>query len=144
MFVDALQGGAADLRGEVSPASVYSYIDQALGPWDQRPVFKTNVSGFTSLRKIVPPIPLDQLRLITEFFPDPASEFSLDPSFEETDPSADPDNCAKFKVLQKYNRVNLLVPVGEEHMYYAAINSKSCRLTALGFQYWRLVNEKKL
>ena len=40
--------------------------------------------------------------------------------------------------------VGLIVPVDEEHMYYAAMNSKSCRLTALGAQYWRLANENKL
>lgn len=28
-----------------------------------------------------------------------------------------------------------VVPHGEEHMYYAAMNSKACRLTALGYQY---------
>ena len=28
--------------------------------------------------------------------------------------------------------VGLVVPVGEEHMYYAAMNSTACRLTALG------------
>ena len=37
-----------------------------------------------------------------------------------------------------------MVPVGEEHMYFAAMNSKACRLTALGSQCWRLANEKKL
>jgi hypothetical protein len=40
--------------------------------------------------------------------------------------------------------VGLVIPIGEDYMYYAAINSKSCKLTALGYQYWRLVNEKKL
>ena len=38
----------------------------------------------------------------------------------------------------------LVVPVDEDHMYYAAINSKSCRLTALGAQYWQLATENKL
>jgi Caspase domain len=54
LIVDALQGGAADLRGYVTPGSIYAYVDQALGPWDQRPIFKTNVSRFTSLRSIAP------------------------------------------------------------------------------------------
>jgi len=52
LVVDALKGGAADLRGHVTPGSVYAYVDQALGPWDQRPIFKTNVTKFTSLRNI--------------------------------------------------------------------------------------------
>ena len=144
LVVDALQGGAADLRGFITPGSIYSYVDQALGPWDQRPVFKSNITAFTSLRRINPPLATEDLRKICALFSDAAEEFALNPTYEDTDPSAVPEHCQQFKILQKYNRVNLVVPVGEEHMYYAAINSKSCRLTALGYQYWRLVNEKKL
>ncbi|MFT4060682.1 MAG: caspase family protein [Legionella sp.] len=64
LFVDALNGGAGNLVGEVTPGSVYAYIDQSLGPWEQRPVFKTNVKGFICLRKVNPPISLPTLRLI--------------------------------------------------------------------------------
>ena len=53
-------------------------------------------------------------------------------------------NVNIFKDLQKLEGVGLVIPVGEEHMYFAAKNSKSCRLTALGYQYWRLANEKKI
>jgi hypothetical protein len=56
----------------------------------------------------------------------------------------DPDKAKVFKDLQKMEGVGLVVPVGEEQMYDAAMNSKSCRLTALGAQYWRLAKEKKL
>jgi Caspase domain len=144
LVVNALQGGAADLRGHITPGSIYAYVDQALGAWDQRPIFRTNVTRFTSLRTIAPPVPLATLRKIIEYFPSPQDEHALDPSYEFTDPSHDDAKVAVFKDLQKYESVGLVVPVGEEHMYFAAMNSKSCRLTALGFQYWRLVNEKKL
>lgn len=144
LLMGALQGGAADLSGHITPGSVYAYIDQALGPWNQRPVFKTNVTRFTSLRTVTPPIPLDILRKITEYFKAPEDEFKLNPTFEYTEKSKDPTNVAIFKNLQKYERVNLVIPVDEEHMYYAAINSKSCRLTALGYHYWRLVKEKRI
>ena len=53
LVVAALQGGAADLRGHITPGSIYAYVDQALGAWDQRPIFKTNVTRFTSLRKVL-------------------------------------------------------------------------------------------
>jgi hypothetical protein len=43
LFVDALNGAAANLVGDITPGSVYAHIDQSLGPWKQRPVFKTNV-----------------------------------------------------------------------------------------------------
>lgn len=144
LVVDALQGGAADLRGHVTPGSIYAYVDQALGAWDQRPIFKTNVTKFTSLRTITPPVPLATLRKICVYFPAPEDEHSLNPSYEPSDPSADPVNTAIFEDLQKLEGIGLVVPVNEDHMYYAAINSTGCRLTALGYQYWRLATEKKL
>ncbi len=144
LVVDALKGGGADLRGYITPGSIYAYVDQALGPWDQRPIFKTNVTRFTSLRSIAPPVPFDTLRKICAYFPTPEHEFKLDPSYEFTKSQADSAHVAVFKDLQKFEGVGLVVPVGEEHMYFAAMNSKSCRLTALGFQYWRLAKEKRL
>jgi len=144
LLVDALNGGAADIRGYITPGSLYSYVDEALGAWEQRPIFRTNVSRFTPIRRTLPSIPLDTLRKITEYFPTPESEFRLDPTYEFTSPTADDDHVKIFKNLQKFAGARLVVPVGEEHMYFAAMNSKSCKLTALGFQYWRLVDENKL
>src|SRR3989344_5321842 len=82
LFVNALSGAAGNLVGDVTPGSVYAHIDQSLGPWDQRPVFKTNVKSFVSLRKVQPPISLLELQRITDLFPSPGFEFQLDPSFE--------------------------------------------------------------
>jgi len=144
LVVDALQGGAADLRGHVTPGSIYAYVDQALGAWDQRPIFKTNVTQFTSLRNVTPPVPLSTLRKLCEYFPAPQDVYPLDPSYEFTSNSPDAVKVSILKELQKMNSVGLVVPVDEEFMYFAAMNSKTCRLTALGYQYWRLANEKKL
>src|SRR5713101_7671000 len=69
LFVDALGGAAANLVGDVTPGSVYAHIDQSLGPWAQRPVFKTNVKTFVSLRKAASPIPLADLQAIAKHFP---------------------------------------------------------------------------
>lgn len=69
LFVDALNGGAANLVGDITPGSVYAHIDQSLGPWAQRPVFKTNVKRFVSLRKAKPPIPLEDLQALTNALP---------------------------------------------------------------------------
>jgi uncharacterized caspase-like protein len=144
LIVAALKGGAADLRGNITPGSLYAYVDEALGAWDQRPIFKTNVSSFASLRNVPPKVPFEIMRKITTYFEQPDSEHQLNPSYEDTEDSAIEENIKKFKDLQKYQSVGLVVPEGEEFMYFAAINSKSCRLTALGYQYWRLVKEKKL
>ena len=144
LVVDALQGGAADLRGHITPGSVYAYVDQALGAWDQRPIFKTNVSRFTSLRTITPPIPVSTLRKLCTYFPKPQDEHPLDPAYEDTSTAPDQQKVAIFKDLQKFQSVGLVLPVGEEFMYFAAMNSKSCKLTALGYHYWRLVNAKRV
>lgn len=144
LLVDALYGGAMNLLGEVTPGSVYAHIDQALGPWEQRPLFKTNVRNFVSLRKNTPPIPLLELHRLTELFADFGEEFQLDPTFEPDSPNPIKENNDKFRVLQNYNRVNLLIPVGAEHMYYAAMESKSCKLTPLGIHYWKLVKSGRI
>jgi hypothetical protein len=142
LVVNALQGGAADLRGHITPGSVYAYVDQALGVWDQRPIFKTNVTRFTSLRTVPPLVPSATLRKICTYFPHAQDEFRLDPSYEDKSQSPNLGNVAIFKDLQKFQSVGLVVPVNAEFMYFAAMESKACRLTALGYHYWRLVKEK--
>ncbi len=139
LFVDALNGAAANLVGDITPGSVYAHIDQSLGSWGQRPVFKTNVKKFVSLRKVTPPITLEELQQITTFFPDRGVEYRLDPSYEPEGPCPNRKNTKILRVLQKMNRVNLVVPVGAPHMYHAAMESKSCKLTPLGEHYRRLV-----
>ncbi len=151
LLVDALSGAAANLTGDITPGSVYAHIDQALGPWDQRPVFKTNVKQFVSLREVTPPIPLDELQKIASYFPTPGYEYPLDPSYEPEMkgrdagmPDPDPENVRIFSTLQKYNRLNLLVPDDAPHMWHAAMQSKNCKLTALGEHYRRLVEKNLL
>lgn len=151
LFVDALSGAAANLVGDITPGSVYAHIDQSLGPWDQRPVFKTNVKSFVSLRRVQAPIPLQELQRIAEFFPSPGFEFPLDPSYEPElvgrapgMPDPIPAHTHVFRILQRYNRVNLLVPVGAPHMWHAAMGSAKCKLTVLGEHYRRLVVSKRI
>lgn len=144
LLIDALQGAAANIVGDVTPGSVYAHIDQSLGSWGQRPVFKTNVKNFVSLRKVEPPVPLADLRRIVEFFPTPEFEFPLDPCFEPESDAPDPVKTEIFAILQRYNRVNLVVPVGAPHMWHAAMQGKTCKLSALGKHYRRLVALKRI
>lgn len=151
LFVDALNGSAANLTGDITPGSIYAHIDQSLGAWEQRPVFKTNVKQFVSLRKVSPPISLEDLRKIIIYFPSPGFEFALDPTYEPEMKGRDPgmplpnsENTQIFAILQKYNRLNLLVPIDAPHMWNAAMGSKSCKLTALGEHYRRLVAKNRI
>lgn len=153
LLVNALNGAAANLVGDVTPGSVYAHIDQSLGPWGgQRPVFKTNVKSFVSLRKATPPIDHGELLQLATHFPVSGFRFQLDPSFEpersqeqSVDPSIPPPDPVKtniFKVLQNYVKVNLVRPVDAPHMWHAAMQSRSCELTVLGEHYRKLVADE--
>lgn len=153
LFVDALEGSAGDLVGNVTPGSVYAHIDQSLGAWQQRPVFKTNVTRFVSLRKVQPPIALADLQRLMEFFPAPGGEVQLDPTWEPEltgrpadAPPPNEANTTRFALLQKLNRVGLVVPNGasKPNMWHAAMESKTCKLTVLGEHYRRLVELKRI
>lgn len=154
LLIEALNGGAADVTGHITVGGIYAFIDKALGPWSQRPVFKTNVTRFTALREVEPQVDIRVIRKICEYFSSENSRFELNPSFEPTnalnvehtviEPYATIENTKIFSELQKLEGIGLVVPVEEEHMYYAAMNSKSCELTAVGKQYWRLVKEKRI
>src|SRR3546814_19681427 len=78
IILDGLRGGAADILGNVTPAALYSLVDQTLGPWGQRPIYKANVQTFVTLRQVAPKIPKEFLRELPILFPDEASEFQLD------------------------------------------------------------------
>ncbi|HEV3100674.1 MAG TPA: caspase family protein [Candidatus Udaeobacter sp.] len=144
LVCDALEGGAADVLGNVTAARVYAYLDQTLGAWDQRPHFKANLSKLETLRLCEPAVAIDTLRKIVTIFP--KSEFVLDlsPAYEPTEEPHDEEKEATFATLQKYRAARLLVPIGEEHLYYAAMNSKGCCLTPLGRFYWNLVTRNKI
>ena len=151
LLVDALSGSAANILGDITPGSVYAHIDQSLGAWEQRPIFKSNVRNFVSLRKINPLISLEDLRKITTFFPSPGYEYMLDPTYEpemkgrdEGMPDPIKENTEIFAILQKYNRLALLVPIDAPHMWNATMESKPCKLTALGEHYRRLVEKGRI
>ena len=87
---------------------------------------------------------LDLLKKLTEHFPLPAEELQLSPEYE---PELEPHDSQKeniFRELQRLRSAGLVEPIGEDHMYYAAANNKSCALTSLGKYYWRLLTENKI
>jgi hypothetical protein len=143
-LVAGLDGGAADVVGKVTVAGLYAYITELFGPWDQRPTLKANVDRLHDLRQCKPAVPLDELRSLTTIFSTADSELPLDPTYE---PEAEPkghEHEATFAVLQRCRAAKLVEPVGHEHMYFAAMQSLSCRLTPLGQHYWRLAEKDRL
>lgn len=144
LLIDALKGGAADIKGEVTPGTIYSYIDKALGSWSQRPGFKANIVRSVSLRKVNPTVSLPELRLLVEYFPEVDREFPLDPSYEYTTTTPNEKNINTFKILRRMQLIGIVEPVGEDYMYWAAVNNKSCRLTGLGTYYWTLIKNGRI
>jgi hypothetical protein len=144
LVVDALDGGAADILGEVSAPAIYAYVEAALGAWDQRPLFKSHLSRLLPLRRCTAPIERAILRRLPDLFPLPAEDRGLDPSYEPTSGVGDPWNVAVFRDLQNLNRVHLVAPVDAEHMYDAAMQSRACRLTPSGRYYWRLASGHRI
>lgn len=140
LVLDALHGGAANVLGGVSAPAIYTFVEAALGAWDQRPLFKANISTAIDLRRCAAPVDRAVLRRIPTLFPLPAEDMALDPSYEKTNGAASAANVAVFEELQQLTRVHLVVPVGVAHMYDAAMQSKACRLTPAGRYYWRLAS----
>lgn len=153
ILVDGLRGSAADICGRITPAAIYSHVDQTLGPWDQRPIYKANVQSFVVLRQVSPKIPLEVLRRLPTYFPDPTSIYALDPSYEPDrgeeanrlkDTLVIDDNVRIYRELQLCNRHGLVVPVDQPHMWHSAVHSTGCKLTALGAHFRKLAEAKRI
>ncbi len=153
IILDGLEGSASDILGRVTPASLYAHVDQTLGAWEQRPIYKANVQNFISLREVTPKVPKEVLRRLVKYFPTDAHVFPLDPSFEpergeETEKLKDipvKDEHEKiYRELQQCNRHGLVVPTEHEHMWHSAIFYGGCKLTATGAHFRRLAEKKKI
>lgn len=155
LLLGALEGGSSDILGRVTAGSIYSYIDQALGAWEQRPYFKANVSSFSPIRYVEPKIELRILKKGLNLFLKEDDKFQLNPSYEETNykknknhkakkPFAVNSNVENMKILQTLNQNGLVIPSNEHYMYYAAMNSDTVELTNLGKHYWNLFKSGRI
>jgi hypothetical protein len=140
----ALEGGAADVLGNVTVGGLYAYLSESFGAWEQKPLLKAHMLRPQQLRRCDPWVPLEVLRDLPNVFGTPESEIELDPSFEPTEEPRDADNEALFGRLQRLRSAKLVEPIGEEHMYFAAMAGKSCGLTPLGRHYWRMARDGRL
>lgn len=140
IIYDALKGSAADVRGKITLSGIYYTADVFLNAWNQRPVFKSHVSHMISLRNCTPKISLKILRKLPMYFDGNATGMTLSDNYlKPKTPLA-----TVMKHLQKYQDNGLLTPLEASTLHEAALNNKSCSLTALGNYYKSLVLQNRL
>jgi hypothetical protein len=144
LIVEALSGGAADVRGRVSAASMYAFVEQALGPWEQRAVYKSHAYRLSPLRQCKPAVSDLVLKWLLTIFPKVDDCFRLDPSYEHTHKTKRTENVEVFDKLKVLRNARLLTTEGDLDLYYIALKSKTVNLTPLGKFYWRLAASKNL
>ena len=153
VLMEGLRGAACDVLGKISPASMYSYADQALGAWEQRPVFKSNVHQFTDVLRHESKVSTAVLRRLPTYFQRADHKFQLDPSYEPDRGSESanlinvpviPGHVQIYREMQICIRHGLLRPIDYTHMWHSAIFSGRVELTPLGAHYWRMAAGNKL
>ena len=144
LVIGALSGGAADVRGRVSAASIYAYVEQALGPWHQRPLYKTNADTLPPVRCCTPRVPDSLLRELPRLFPEPDSIYRMNPSYEKREQSAQRENVEIFDNFKILRNASLLTTEENKDLFDIALESRGVKLTPLGQFYWRLASEGRI
>jgi Caspase domain len=145
LVLGALRGGAANVRGQVSAASIYAYAEAALGAWDQRPLYKSHAAHLEPVRVCKPVVPDALLREMPTFFPIATYEYQLNPTYEETNHEcAKPENVDIFKKFKRLQIAGLLQPKAGDDLYWTANRSEHAVLTDLGQFYLQLVNDGRI
>ena len=144
LLLGALAGGASDVRGQVSAASIYAYVEQSLGSWDQRPLYKSHADHLEPVRICRPKVPDSLLRELPVFFKSPGSVFRLDPSYEFTHKTRVKEHVKIFDKFKLFRNAGLLETVRHKDLYFAAMKKGTVRLTPLGQFYRELAVEEKL
>jgi Caspase domain len=145
LVLGALKGGAADVRGRVSAASIYAYAEAALGAWDQRPLYKSHAAHLDPVRLCEPKVSDDLLRELPIYFPHAEYEYKLDITYEETNQGA--AIAAHVVIFKKFKRLQiggLLKPKTGDDLYWSAAGSGYVLLTDLGKFYLQLVKDARI
>ena len=150
LLCEALDGGAADMRGLVSMASIYKYLDESFGSWDQRPQLKAYVSQLVPLRRCEPLVSDELLRKLPALFPTPDAQRPLDgPGETIVAPSIE-----VVAELQRYHEARLVERVRvPPHSVSASmplsatqagVESQAWRLTLLGRHYYEMARHQRI
>jgi hypothetical protein len=144
MLCGALDGGAADVLGQVTAAGLYAYLTESFGAFDARPMLKANIDRLHVLRTTRPWVTPAALRRLPVLFETEDAALRLDPEYEPTAGHDRADKEHDFALLQQCRDARLVEPVDEEHLYYVAMHSGTCRLTPLGRHYWRMAGAGRI
>jgi hypothetical protein len=150
LVLGALDGGAADVRGRVSAASVYGYVEQALGSWQQRPVYKSHAKRLRAIRCCKPTISDELLYELPVLFKHRGYRFQMDPSYEHSEEDhAVPEHVVIFKKFKEFRNAGLLTTEEDEDgkvkdLYFVALESLHVWLTPLGQFYWDLADKNRI
>ncbi|MEM8971037.1 MAG: caspase family protein [Pseudomonadota bacterium] len=153
LIVQALEGGASDIEGQVTTASVYSFVERLLGVWQQRPMYKSNSIRSLVLRNCRSLVTRSEIRELIRLFDTPEAEYQLDPQFEDyelEDPDSprDEKNITIFRagdreknrtraLLKTCQIAGLLKPRDRTALFWAMMYSETAVLTDLGKFYWK-------
>ena len=149
-LLEALNGGAADHMGWVTPQSIYAYVERGFGGWVQRPVYKSNVSELTVVRRCAPLIERLKLDELVQLFPTLDTKFQLDPDYEAYDAKGnrrkrvDEEKVRKSNLFKDFRDVGLVKSTSGEQFFWVALNSGTLELTTRGREYWRLVQAEQI
>lgn len=144
LVLGALRGGAADVRGRISAAAIYAYVEAALGAWDQRPLYKSHAGHLDPVRTCPPKVTDAQFHELVRFFAGSGDEYRLDPTYEETSETAIAANVVIFKKFKNYQIGGLLGPLLGTDLYWAAMREEPVGLTDLGKFYHELVTRSRI
>lgn len=139
-LLEALEGEAADTLGKVNVAGIYQYVDQVSSPWEQRPIFKTNVSKMVTIRQCYPHIALKVLRKLPLYFQ--SEDCVISPSskkFKKRDHEEIDHEVLKVDLMM-LGSAGIVSPTNPVDMDLREVikNKHKCQLTNLGQLYHKM------
>lgn len=132
ILVRGLNGGARDLIGHVSIASLFAYADPFLTLWEQRPMLKTHVSELTALRYCYPIVKKEYLREIPDIFQQVDSELRFDEAGQAVGHEGTNASTRLVRQLIVLRRHGLVEGVNGFTITKERRIQGGCRLTAAG------------
>lgn len=158
LLIQALDGGAADIRGIVTAGSAYAYVESSFSAFDQRPVYKSHAQRPTILRRCKPKVTAKELMRLAELFPQHDEKLRLSDKIEDyrlTDPTNKKGNQTEAteqkecddkdkqfrKLLKTYQIAGLIKPIDREDLFWACLYGESAVLTPKGKYYWHLIKK---